>query len=619
VGIVGRVDDSGETSLAAATAAIITARWTASSGSGGRGHAGSAGHGRGGNGNGHGGDGHEYGSNGHGPVASAGYSDWAPPTSPAPTGFDAPDHGGTFAGGDAGLPPADAVRPPVVHGGSAIGSAAATFFSATHPDPVPEVFSTRIPGQRGPDPISGDVGSVMSDLKFPEPFDSGFNAFGPVARHQEPAPRPDLPERVEGRSHVPPGFERRTFGPVDPGPDSGTADFGPTDPGHYGEPPSYDEPRGFETVAPPSALGGFSPSAPSAMTPPAPPVGSLAMPASFAPPEPAPWTDTEWTEFARPDLDRDPAELVGVGAGTPLLPRRVPQTPDVPDFALFDNDPSLDPSADGLELNRIATFLRDDEDHPTNEPRPDGFDVACVLDAVRGVQDVRDAQLRWNASAGHTLRIEFVDGADVGEVTRAVVRLLREQMGLAAAPSARTPRLRGDEATLDRPLTRPRGVASARVPMRPQPAPGVTAGLPLPRPSNVDTRRLVLENVTVTRLGAEATVEVRLTLPGRGTSVGVGRGPGVDAYLSRLAATAAADAVDDALAGGGSPRGKAFVEHVAVVPFGVVEVAVVVLLLSYGGQNEQLSGSAIVGDDPQQAVVRATLAALNRRLESLLS
>ena len=306
--------------------------------------------------------------------------------------------------------------------------------------------------------------------------------------------------------------------------------------------------------------------------------------------------------------------------GKRLLPRRVPQTPDVPDFALFDNDPSLDPAADGLELDRIATFLRDDEDHPSSERRPDGFDVASVLDAVRGVRDVRNAQLRWNASAGHTLRIEFVDGADESEVTRAVVRLLREQMGLAAAQSARAPWLSGDETTLDRPITRPRSVASARVPMRPQPAPEVTAGLRLPRPSGVDTPRLVLDNVTVSRLGAEATVEVRLSLPGRGTTaVGVGRGPAVDAYLSRLAATAAAHAVDQALSGGGSPRGKAFVEHVSVVPFGVVEVAVVVLLLSYEGQNEQLSGSAIVGDDPHQAVVRATLAALNRRLESLLS
>jgi hypothetical protein len=135
----------------------------------------------------------------------------------------------------------------------------------------------------------------------------------------------------------------------------------------------------------------------------------------------------------------------------------------------------------------------------------------------------------------------------------------------------------------------------------------------------VDIARLALENVTVNRLGAEATIEVRLTLPGRPAAVGVARGPGVDAYLSRLAATAAADAANQALSGGRTPRAKAFVEHVSVVPFGVVEVAVVVLVLSYDGRNEQLSGSAIVGDDPHQAVVRATLAALNRRLESLLS
>jgi hypothetical protein len=89
----------------------------------------------------------------------------------------------------------------------------------------------------------------------------------------------------------------------------------------------------------------------------------------------------------------------------------------------------------------------------------------------------------------------------------------------------------------------------------------------------------------------------------------------VDAYLSRLAATAAAHAIDRALA----ERGKVFIEHVSVVPFGVVEVAVVVLLLAYDGVTEQHSGSAIVGDDPHVAVVRATLGALNRRLESLLA
>jgi hypothetical protein len=45
-----------------------------------------------------------------------------------------------------------------------------------------------------------------------------------------------------------------------------------------------------------------------------------------------------------------------------------------------------------------------------------------------------------------------------------------------------------------------------------------------------------------------------------------------------------------------------------------------VLLLAQGdGHTEQLAGSAIVSGDPRQAVVRATLAALNRRLESLLA
>jgi hypothetical protein len=351
------------------------------------------------------------------------------------------------------------------------------------------------------------------------------------------------------------------------------------------------------------------------------PPSSSPMPASFAPPEPAPWTDEGWTDFPRPDLD-GPSRGVADG-GRPVLPRRIPQIPDVPDFARFDNDPPVD-LADGLELNRIATFLRDDEDPTGTQPRPDGFDFASVLDAVRGVRDVRDANLRWNVTAGHTLRIEFAEGANETEVTRAVVRLLREKMGLAAAPSA-SPVVGTDEATLDRPLSRPRGVASpggasARVAMRPQGAPGVTGGQPLPRPSGVDSPRLVLENVTVTRLGPEATVEVKLARPGGGpAAAGVGRGPGVDAYLSRLAATAAADAADRALAAGGTARARIFVEHVSVVPFGVVEVAVVVLLLAYDGQNEQLAGSAIVGDDPQQAVVRATLAALNRRLESLLS
>jgi hypothetical protein len=287
----------------------------------------------------------------------------------------------------------------------------------------------------------------------------------------------------------------------------------------------------------------------------------------------------------------------------------VPRLPDGPDLPLFDEDPaeaSPDPATQRQELNRIADFLRDDDDPAAAQPRPDGIDLEAVLGAVRRVPEVRDAQLRWNGSAGHTLRIEFADGVDESEVTRSVVRLLRTKLGLGAQPSV-------EEPTLDSPFG---GRVSLGTRAASRVSPQVVAGRPLPRPSGMDGPRLVMDNVTVTRLGAEATVEVRLRGPSAGaTAVGEGRGPGVDAYLSRIAATAAAHAVDKAMAN----RAKVFVEHVSVVPFGVVEVAVVVVLLSFDGVTEQLSGSAIVGDDAQQAVVRATLAALNRRLESLLA
>jgi hypothetical protein len=99
----------------------------------------------------------------------------------------------------------------------------------------------------------------------------------------------------------------------------------------------------------------------------------------------------------------------------------------------------------------------------------------------------------------------------------------------------------------------------------------------------------------------------------------------VDSFVIRLAAVSAAMAIDELLRGGeqhhpvpGTEPSRCFVEHTAVVPFGNTEVAVVVLLLVCGGWVEQLTGSARVDGDPRQAMVRATLGAVNRRLEALL-
>jgi hypothetical protein len=159
--------------------------------------------------------------------------------------------------------------------------------------------------------------------------------------------------------------------------------------------------------------------------------------------------------------------------------------------------------------------------------------------------------------------------------------------------------------------------------------------------------RVVIDQVHVSTLGTEATVEVRLHF-GAVATVGKATGPAVDAYLLRLAAQAAAGAIDSLITaaeiGGrsGAPAGsdgdratsgsagatavrppgapmRCYIEHAGVVPFGSSVVAVVVVLVSGDGRVEQLVGSALVAGDPRHSIVRATLAAVNRRLESLLT
>ncbi|PTA45350.1 hypothetical protein C8054_14755, partial [Micromonospora sp. RP3T] len=139
-------------------------------------------------------------------------------------------------------------------------------------------------------------------------------------------------------------------------------------------------------------------------------------------------------------------------------------------------------------------------------------------------------------------------------------------------------------------------------------------------PGGVPGPRVVIDHVLVSTLGLDATTEVRL-LAGDRMAEGHATGPAVDGYVLRLCAVAAAAAVDELL-GPALPageRGRCFVEHAAVVPFGNCEVATVVVLLVCDGWVEQLAGSALVAGDPRQAVVRATLAAVNRRLEALLA
>jgi hypothetical protein len=206
----------------------------------------------------------------------------------------------------------------------------------------------------------------------------------------------------------------------------------------------------------------------------------------------------------------------------------------------------------------------------------------------------------------------------------------------AQIPQARTPRTEIPQAQISPAapvVSAATGTASATSPATMDPAEDrsgtvetVADGIECGPPRPLDVReqpgpRVVIENVQVNTFGTEATVEVRLGVGSR-TAAGIASGPAVDGYLLRLCAMATTAAVDELLASSDHTDGPArcFVEHAASVPFGGMQVAVVVLLLSCGGSwVEQLAGSAVVSGDDRHAMVRATLAAVNRRLEALLS
>ncbi|WP_041831876.1 hypothetical protein [Actinoplanes sp. N902-109] len=335
----------------------------------------------------------------------------------------------------------------------------------------------------------------------------------------------------------------------------------------------------------------------------------------------------------------------------PALPQRVPAQPDVPTVP---EPPSVEPSAETPALARIATHLRRD-DALSSQERREGFDVDAILTAVREVDGVRDAALRTTPAGAHSLRLDLAEGADPAEVSRQVARLLQDRMGLDAAMQGAMPLGAAPPAPAPRsapPAPAPRSVPPARPVSPPPVAPPQPVVNPLvpnqpnptgrPLPQRVSTSenvrfddaaprpllapngrpgpRIQIENVLVNTFGSEATVNVRLAVNGQ-IAEGEATGPAVDGYLLRLCATATASAVDQMLAHSNHAEGpaKCFVEHAAAVPFGSLHVAVVVVLLATDGWVEQLAGSAVITGDDRHAMVRATLAAVNRRLEALLS
>ncbi|MEO8329680.1 MAG: hypothetical protein ABI586_06735, partial [Candidatus Nanopelagicales bacterium] len=122
------------------------------------------------------------------------------------------------------------------------------------------------------------------------------------------------------------------------------------------------------------------------------------------------------------------------------------------------------------------------------------------------------------------------------------------------------------------------------------------------------TARPIIKEITLRRTGTEAEAEVSLSFDDTeftGTAIGAGAA----SQRARLVAQATLTALTDLL---GLP---ADVESASVVDTGTNEVALVVLTVSVPRLGAQsVAGSALVRGDEADAVARAVLSALNRRL-----
>lgn len=120
--------------------------------------------------------------------------------------------------------------------------------------------------------------------------------------------------------------------------------------------------------------------------------------------------------------------------------------------------------------------------------------------------------------------------------------------------------------------------------------------------------RPMISEIGVRSTGSEIEVEVRLELDGD-TFVGMERGAAAASARPRLVAGATISALDELL---GLP---AAVESAAVVDTGTHAVALVVVTISVPRLGAQsLAGSAVIRGDETDAVARAVLSAVNRRL-----
>ncbi|TVR23904.1 MAG: hypothetical protein EA387_06450 [Nitriliruptor sp.] len=243
-----------------------------------------------------------------------------------------------------------------------------------------------------------------------------------------------------------------------------------------------------------------------------------------------------------------------------------------------------------------------------------GPDDAELERAISGVQGVAAAVVSRDAGSGRArLRLRLQAGEDRERVAWAVAAVLRERFDIALDPASITPVTAVGAATSAPPvppappraaLSTPPGRAATSV-QQASDAAVAAAGS--------GRERVTIAHVDLRRDGRQLRATVGLAGP-PGRAEGVVRTVLTSRGRLRAVAEATAQALGQLLSGPADVGiDEVRVDHRADPPR-----AVVALTLLAGRGEEPLLGVAVVRDDPERAVVRATLDALNRRVEPLL-
>ena len=243
-----------------------------------------------------------------------------------------------------------------------------------------------------------------------------------------------------------------------------------------------------------------------------------------------------------------------------------------------------------------------------------GEDTGQVVAALRAVAGVSDAEILPDPTGGPgTLRLQLAPGADEVLVATTVHRLLGDRFGLGvdagrvqvveeAVPRRTLESLEAldsfsDDAEIEPPDDDPDEAPDA------------------PGDSLAEERgaRLLIQRMQLVSARDGVTSEVTLELDGR-AHTGSAEAATTTSSVHRSVALATLRAVEGAV--GGDLRFE--LEHLETTSLGTDRAVVVEISMITKYGSERLTGVSAVREDARQAVIRATLDALNRRIETYL-